>query len=101
MGPDSYLTRHPRITSEKQMLEVLKQRTKAVETTLRWEPPHRNPNGTGHQKAGGTEYVVRKTLMRDQWWYWAWFDRKLLGYSQDVEIARNHCEAHALNARRG
>ena len=68
----------------------------SAQPKLSWGKPVRQANGAGHQCAEGTAYVVRKSLSADKWVYWAWHDRKLLGYSHDVEIARNYCEAHRL-----
>lgn len=66
---------------------------------LNWlEPVRTNKNGAGHQLAAGTDYVVRKTMTQDKPMYWAWHEKKLLGYSTDVEIARTHCEAHHMGA---
>ncbi len=62
--------------------------------TLSWLPPVVNPDGTGHQLAGGTMYQVRKTLTEGKLMFWAWHDRKLLGYSTDKQGARDFCQLH-------
>ena len=58
----------------------------------------RQENDSGYQTAAGTDYVVRKTHPNGKAMYWAWHAKKLLGYSADIEIARAHCEAHALGS---
>ena len=101
-SPPSYLTREQKIKTHAQMVDTLKARVKAVQSPqakLTWLKPVSNPNGTGHQLAGGTDYAIRKVPFQDEPMYWAWFGRKLLGYSRDVEIARTHCEAHWMNNR--
>lgn len=65
----------------------------AVVSQLRWLEPVKNPNGSAHQIAEGTEYVVRKTFTKDQLMYWAWRAHKLLGYRPTPEAAREICEA--------
>jgi hypothetical protein len=60
---------------------------------LEWCEPVVNKNGSGYQTAAGTEYVVRKTMTKDQIMYWAWYARKLLGYAPTQEAAREFCEA--------
>jgi len=62
---------------------------------LRWLEPVTHKNGTGHQVAEGTEYVIRKTFMADQLQptYWAWRGRNLIGYKPAPEGARELCEA--------
>jgi len=62
--------------------------------SLTWLPPVRNADETGHQCAGGTDYVVRKTLTEGKVMYWAWYQRKLLGYATDAQGARDFCQAH-------
>jgi len=62
--------------------------------SLTWLPPMRNADETGHQFAGGTDYVVRKTLTEGKVMYWAWYQRKLLGYATDAQGARDFCQAH-------
>lgn len=89
----------PKLKTQAQMMELLKIRTagqSGASPKLQWNKPVRQENGSGYQTAAGTEYVVRKTLTNDKWMYWAWHDRKLLGYSHDLEIAKTHCEAHAM-----
>lgn len=62
---------------------------------LQWLDPVKNKNGTGHQLAAGTEYVIRKTVSTDKApIYWAWYARKLLGYSPELKAAQGHCEDH-------
>lgn len=97
--PPSYLTRDPKITTQAQMMETLKARVagQSPQAKLQWSKPVRQENGSGYQAAGGTEYVIRKAQgAKDIWMYWAWHARKLLGYSTDIEIAKAHCEAHAM-----
>jgi hypothetical protein len=62
---------------------------------LTWIEPVRNKDGSGYQCAGGTGYVVRKTIVDGKTTYWAWSDKKLLGYSHDIKVAREHCQLHA------
>jgi hypothetical protein len=99
--PTGYFDRTPKITSHGAMMETLKARTAARSSTakLSWNKPVRNADDTGHQTAACTDYEIRKTLTKGVVCYWAWHARKLLGFSADVEIARNHCEAHALSTR--
>jgi hypothetical protein len=80
------------------MMEVLKARAAGAspQAKLLWSKPVRQENGSGYQTAAGTDYVIRKTLRKDVWMYWAWHDKKLLGYSTDLDIAKNHCEAHRM-----
>lgn len=81
------------------MIETLKARTagrSGASQKLIWNKPVRQDNGSGYQTAAGTDYVVRKAQTKDKWLYWAWHDKKLLGYSADIDIAKAHCEAHAL-----
>lgn len=98
---ESYFSHEPKIKTHEQMMETLKSRTSSAvsrsEKSLRWLAPIRNQDGSGHQTAEGTLYVIRKTLSKDHWMYWAWHDKKLLGYSENIEIARTHCQTHALN----
>lgn len=98
---ESFFTRTPRIKTESAMLETLKSRTagrSGASQKLIWNKPVRQENESGYQTAAGTDYVVRKTNPDGKVMYWAWHARKLLGYSHDVEIARAHCEAHALGS---
>jgi len=96
--PSSYFDRQQNIKTHEQMMEALKARTRNATAgkTLDWAEPVRNPSGSGHQLARGTLYVIRKAQSKDQWLYWAWHDKKLLGYSHDIEIARAHCQAHFM-----
>lgn len=96
MKPQGYFDREVKIHSHDQMMEALKARTAGRSPTakLSWAKPLGNKDGTGHQLAEGTDYSIRKTLTKGVPMYWAWHNRKLLGYSPDVEIARTHCEAH-------
>jgi hypothetical protein len=98
-APPSYFAHEPKIKSHGQMMETLKARAAGAspQAKLSWNKPVRQENGSGYQTAAGTDYVVRKTLgPKDVWMYWAWHDKKLLGYSTDIEIAKTHCEAHHL-----
>lgn len=78
-------------------MDRLKQRT-GGKGTLTWNKPVRQENDSGYQTAAGTEYVVRKTHPGGKPMYWAWHAKKLLGYSADIDIAKAHCEAHALGS---
>ena len=82
------------------MLETLKARTagRSAQQKLSWNKPVVNEDGTGHQTAGGADYVIRKTFPAGKVLYWAWHAKKLLGYSADLDIAKAHCEAHSLGA---
>lgn len=83
------------------MFETLKSRTagrSGASQKLQWNKPVRQENDSGYQTAAGTEYVVRKTNPAGKPMYWAWHAKKLLGYSADIEIAKAHCEAHALGS---
>ena len=95
-----FFDREVKIHNEAQMLEILKERSRAVGQSpkLSWNKPVSNKDGTGHQTAMGAPYELRKTLTKGVPFYWAWYERKLLGYSADVEIARTHCDAHALGS---
>ena len=100
-APKSYFAHEPKIKTQAQMVELLKARTAGAspQAKLSWNKPVRQENGSGYQTAAGTEYVIRKTLGKgDMWMYWAWHDKKLLGYASDLEIAKAHCEAHHLNS---
>lgn len=99
-APPSYFAHDPKIRSHGEMMETLKSRVagrSGDSPKLQWNKPVRQENGSGYQTAAGTDYVVRKAKgLKDTWMYWAWHGKKLLGYSTDIEIAKNHCEAHAL-----
>lgn len=98
-APPSYFARTPTIRDHGQMMETLKARSagqSGASPKLQWNKPVRQENGSGYQTAAGTEYVIRKAQTKDTWMYWAWHDKKLLGYSTDIEIAKKHCEAHAM-----
>lgn len=99
---ESYFSRTPRITSGAQMLETLKSRTAGRSPTakLLWNKPVRQENDSGYQTSVCGQYVVRKASNPKGTLYYAWRDepRRLLGYSADVEIAKTHCEAHALGS---
>jgi hypothetical protein len=95
--PAGYFDRTPTIHSHAEMMERLKQRT-GGKGTLTWNKPVRNADDTGHQTACGAPYEIRKTLTQGKICYWAWHDKKLLGYSGDITIAQAHCEAHKLGA---
>lgn len=99
-APKSFFHHEPKIRTQAQMVETLKARTAArsAQQKLSWAKPVSNPDGTGYQLAEGTDYVLRKTLPEGKVMYWAWWNRKLLGYSPDREMARAHCEAHSLEA---
>ncbi len=93
--PAGYFDRKITIHSHEQMMDRLKSRG-AGKGALIWNKPVRQENDSGYQTAAGTEYVVRKTHPNGKPMYWAWHAKRLLGYSADIEIAKNHCEAHAL-----
>lgn len=96
--PRSYFHSDVKIRSHGEMMATLKARAAGAspQGKLSWNTPVRQQNGSGSQTAAGTDYVIRKAQTKDMWMYWAWHDKKLLGYSTDIEIAKNHCEAHAL-----
>jgi hypothetical protein len=95
--PTGYFDRTPTIHNHEQMMERLKSHG-AAKGTLSWNKPVRQENDSGYQTAAGTDYVVRKTNTAGKTMYWAWANKKLLGYSADIEIAKTHCEAHSLGA---
>lgn len=101
--PASFFSRTPRITSEGSMLETLKARTagrSGDSQKLSWNKPVRQENDSGYQTSTDGRYVVRKASNAKGTLYYAWREepRRLLGYSADIEIAKAHCEAHALGA---
>lgn len=93
--PVGYFDRTPTIRNHEQMMDRLKTRGGA-KGALSWNEPVRQENDSGYQTAAGTDYVVRKTHTKGKTMHWAWHAKKLLGYSADIEIAKTHCEAHAL-----
>lgn len=99
MQPKGYFDRDPKIRSHGEMMDTLKARVagQSPQAKLHWGKPVRQENGSGYQAAAGTEYVIRKAQgAKDNWMYWAWHSKKLLGYSTDIEIAKAHCDAHAM-----
>lgn len=101
-NPTSFFARTPRIKSEGAMFETLKARTAERSPTakLQWNKPVRQENDSGYQTSVCGRYVVRKASNPKGTLYYAWREepRRLLGYSADIEIAKAHCEAHALGS---
>ncbi len=95
--PAGYFDRKITIHSHEQMMDRLKSRG-AGRGALIWNKPVRQENDSGYQTSVCGQYVVRKASNPKGTLYYAWRDtpRRLLGYSADIEIAKNHCEAHAL-----
>ncbi len=101
-NPDSFFTRTPRITSGAQMFETLKARTagQSAQQKLSWNKPVRQENDSGYQTSVCGRYVVRKASNPKGTLYYGWRNepRRLLGYSADIELAKAHCDAHALGS---
>ncbi len=99
---DSYFTRTPTIRTHGQMIETLKARTAGQSPTakLQWNKPVRQENDSGYQASVCGRYVVRKASNSKGTLYYAWRNepRRLLGYSADIELAKAHCDAHALGS---
>lgn len=62
---------------------------------LDWMEPIRNKDGTGRQLSRCLRYEVRKTIKAGVSTYWAWANKKLLGYVGTPEAARQLCQKHA------
>lgn len=73
--------------------------TERPPVVLRWMAPVKNPNGSSHICAGGTDYQIRKTTLKEVPTYWAWHDKKLLGYSGDLAAAKILCTDHINGVR--
>jgi hypothetical protein len=97
--PAGYFDRTPTIHSHEQMMDRLKSHG-VGKGTLSWNKPVRQENDSGYQTSVCGRYVVRKASNPKGMLYYAWRDapRRLLGYSADIELAKAHCDAHALGA---
>lgn len=96
-APPSYFAHEQKIKSHGQMLETLKARTAGRSPqakSLVWLKPEGKTQRAEHEP-----YEVRGARIKEQLLYYAWVTSpkpKLLGYSTDPTIARNHCEAHFI-----